>query len=57
LEAKLEGEDLFVLPPAAGYGKSREFKRGEAPLYKTFPFPLVKGRGIKGDGVENPPLR
>jgi len=27
---KLEGEDLFVLPPAARYGrwKKKEFKRG-----------------------------
>jgi hypothetical protein len=28
----------------------REFKRGEAPLQKNLPLPLVKGKGIKGMG-------
>jgi len=29
-----------------------EFKRGEAPLQKFLsPFPLARGRGIKGDRV------
>jgi len=27
------------------------FKGGEAPLFISSPFPLVRGRGIKGDGV------
>jgi len=26
-------------------------KRGEAPLFIPSPFPLSRGRGIKGDGV------
>ena len=26
-------------------------KRGEASLVKSSPFPLTRGRGIKGDGV------
>lgn len=27
------------------------FKRGEAPLANSFPSPLMKGRGIKGEGL------
>jgi len=27
-------------------------KRGEAPLYKLFPLPLIKGKGIKGIGLK-----
>jgi hypothetical protein len=26
------------------------FKRGETPLLKSFPLPLVKGKGTKGIG-------
>ena len=29
------------------------FKRGEAPLYKILPLPLIKGKGIKGIGLPN----
>jgi len=28
-----------------------ELKRGEASLTQPSPFPLIRGRGIKGDGV------
>jgi len=31
----------------------KEFKRGEAPLKKLSPLPLVKGKGIKGMGLIN----
>lgn len=27
------------------------FKRGEAPLANSLPSPLMKGRGIKGEGL------
>ena len=27
------------------------FKRGEAPLRNSLPSPLLKGRGIKGEGL------
>jgi len=27
-------------------------KRGEAPLRNSLPSPLMKGRGIKGEGLE-----
>jgi hypothetical protein len=27
------------------------FERGEAPLRKILPSPLIKGRGIKGEGL------
>jgi hypothetical protein len=33
-----------------------EFKRGFAPLLISSPFPLTRGRGIKGDRVEDSPL-
>ena len=32
---------------------SEGIKRGEAPLRKTLPSPLHKGRGIKGEGLIN----
>jgi hypothetical protein len=51
-------------PPLQGgerYGESkrggawkyahREFKRDKVPLLNSSPFPLLRGRGIKGDGV------
>jgi len=28
------------------------FKRGEAPLQKNLPLPLIKGKGIKGMGLQ-----
>ncbi len=31
------------------------FKRGEAPLANSLPSPLMKGRGIKGEGLANNP--
>ena len=31
----------------------RESKRGEAPLKKKLPLPLIKGKGIKGIGLPN----
>ena len=30
---------------------SKGIKRGEAPLRNTLPSPLIKGRGIKGEGL------
>jgi len=30
---------------------SKRFERGEAPLRKILPSPLMKGRGIKGEGL------
>jgi len=31
----------------------RGIKRGEAPLRNSLPSPLMKGRGIKGEGLVN----
>ncbi len=31
------------------------FKRGEAPLANSLPSPLMKGRGIKGEGLASNP--
>jgi hypothetical protein len=47
---------LKTLPQLRGAGlreakpQNREFKRGEAPLHKNFPFPLTRGRGYRGWG-------
>jgi len=30
---------------------SKGIKRGEAPLRNSLPSPLIKGRGIKGEGL------
>jgi len=32
---------------------SKGIKRGEAPLRISLPSPLMKGRGIKGEGLVN----
>jgi len=34
------------------YG-AKGIKRGEAPLKNSLPSPLMKGRGIKGEGLVN----
>jgi len=31
----------------------KRIERGEAPLRKSLPSPLIKGRGIKGEGLAN----
>jgi len=36
-----------------GENIKEESKRGEAPLTKNLPLPLVKGKGIKGMGLLN----
>ena len=32
-------------------------KKGEAPLIKYLPLPLIKGKGIKGIGLKNNPIK
>jgi len=35
----------------------RGLKRGEAPFQNCLPSPLIKGRGIKGEGLVNTLVR
>ena len=46
---------LATYPPAPSLNKGRGSvgKRGASPSLKSFPSPLTKGRGIKGEGLVN----